>query len=195
MPTQQNNSTYFGAYLYSAGAQHRHLHHLFVTTKKVTYYIPWTNTGTGASFSQHRKNSGEALKKCRWMDREGENWQGRNPWQKAQQSWLYTDLLQPFKAEPFSSGYSTDGSLISASAVPQCGSVWEAELSVQNGCGFVIGSYFPVNRTGSPRDQQNAVISRCLHSHLQRHFLLVVYWTTSTLARRRVSALQTCPPF
>ena len=33
----------------------------------------------------------------------------------------YTDLLQASKREPLSSGFSTDGNLISASAVPHCG--------------------------------------------------------------------------
>ena len=36
-------------------------------------------------------------------------------------AWLYSDLLQALKEEPFSSDFSTDGSLISASAVPDCG--------------------------------------------------------------------------
>ena len=34
--------------------------------------------------------------------------------------WLYTDLPQAFKGEPFSSVFSTDGTLISASAAPHC---------------------------------------------------------------------------
>ena len=32
--------------------------------------------------------------------------QGRNPWQKVKHVWLYTDLLQALKREPFRSGFS-----------------------------------------------------------------------------------------
>ena len=52
-----------------------------------------------------------------------ERWQlvqGRNSWQKVKHSWLYSDLLQALKGEPLSSGFSTDGSLISAPAIPHC---------------------------------------------------------------------------
>ena len=35
--------------------------------------------------------------------------------------WLYTDLLQALKGRHLSSVFSTDGTLISASAVPRCG--------------------------------------------------------------------------
>ena len=36
-------------------------------------------------------------------------------------AWLYSDLLWASKGEPLSSGFSTGGSLISASALPYCG--------------------------------------------------------------------------
>ena len=36
-------------------------------------------------------------------------------------AWLYTDLLKALKGEPLSSGFSMDGYLIFASAVPHCG--------------------------------------------------------------------------
>ena len=59
-------------------------------------------------------------KKCRWMDRKGRNKQGRNPWQKTSQVWLYTDLFQALKGERLRSVFSPDGTLISASAAPHC---------------------------------------------------------------------------
>ena len=40
-------------------------------------------------------------------------------------AWLYTDLPQVLKGEPSSSVFSTDGTIISTSAAPQCGGVWE----------------------------------------------------------------------
>ena len=36
-------------------------------------------------------------------------------------AWLYAHLLEALKGESLSSGFSTDGSLISASAAPHCG--------------------------------------------------------------------------
>ena len=36
-------------------------------------------------------------------------------------TWLYSDLFQALKEQHLSLGFSTDGSLISASAVPDCG--------------------------------------------------------------------------
>ena len=42
--------------------------------------------------------------------------QGRNPRQHAKYAWLYSDLLQALKREPLSSWFSTDRSLISATA-------------------------------------------------------------------------------
>ena len=65
------------------------------------------------------------------MDRRGRNQQGRNPWQKVQHVWLYTDLLHASKGERLSSVFSLDGTLISASAAPHCGRTeWEhGELS------------------------------------------------------------------
>ena len=47
--------------------------------------------------------------------------QGIHPWQSVKRAWLYSDLLPAFNGEPLSSGVSTDGSMISASAVPNCG--------------------------------------------------------------------------
>ena len=47
--------------------------------------------------------------------------QGRNSWQLAKHAWLHSDLLL-FDRRPFlSSGFSTEGTLLSASAVPHCG--------------------------------------------------------------------------
>ena len=54
------------------------------------------------------------------MDREGRNYQGRNPWQLAKQTWLCSDPQRGLKGEPLSSGFSTDGSSISVSAVCHC---------------------------------------------------------------------------
>ena len=65
IPTQKHKNKCFGARLYSAGTQHRNLRHLFVTLSRVTYFILRACTGTGVSHSQHRKNSGEALEKCK----------------------------------------------------------------------------------------------------------------------------------
>ena len=53
--------TYFGAYSYSAGTQHGNLQQLSVLMSRVTYFILQAHTGTGASRSQHRKNSGECF--------------------------------------------------------------------------------------------------------------------------------------
>ena len=55
------------------------------------------------------------------MDRNGRNQQGRNPWQLVLHVWLYTDLPQALKGEPFRSVFSTDWTLISVSAAPHCG--------------------------------------------------------------------------
>ena len=55
--TQKSKNTCFGAYLYSAGTQHKNLHHLSVAISRVTCFILRANTGTGVSNSQHRKNS------------------------------------------------------------------------------------------------------------------------------------------
>ena len=70
---QTNNNTCFGAYLHSTGTQHGNLHQLSVTMSRVTYFILRAHTGTCVSHSQHRKNSGEVLKKCRLM-----GWKGKN---------------------------------------------------------------------------------------------------------------------
>ena len=57
---------------------------------------------------------------------------GRNSWQQAQHVWLYTDPLQTLKEERLSSVFSTDGTLISASAAPHC----EAQSKEQSPAGF-----------------------------------------------------------
>ena len=61
--TNNNNNnkkapTCIGAYLYSAGTQHRNLHQLSVTMNRVTCSILRAHTETGVSHSQHRTNSG-----------------------------------------------------------------------------------------------------------------------------------------
>ena len=43
-PTQKHNNKCFGAYLYSAGTPHGNLHHLSVTTSRVTYFILQAHT-------------------------------------------------------------------------------------------------------------------------------------------------------
>ena len=61
------------------------------------------------------------------------NYQERNPRQKAQHVWLYTELLQAWKGEPSSSVFSTDGTLISVSETPHCGDhcpTWSQSLSI-----------------------------------------------------------------
>ena len=55
MLTQKNNNTCLGDSLCSAGTQLGKLHRLFVTMSMATYYILRTHTGTGVSYSQHRK--------------------------------------------------------------------------------------------------------------------------------------------
>ena len=47
--------------------------------------------------------------------------QGRNSWQLAKHAWLYSDLLLFDRRTFVSSGFSTEGTLLSASAVPHCG--------------------------------------------------------------------------
>ena len=48
---QKNSNTCFGACLYSAGTQHRNLHHMSVTMYRVTYLIRRAYTRTGVSHS------------------------------------------------------------------------------------------------------------------------------------------------
>ena len=47
--------------------------------------------------------------------------QGKNSWQCAKHAWLYSDLRQALKGKHVSSGFSTKGTLISASAVAHRG--------------------------------------------------------------------------
>ena len=90
---------------------------------RVTYFILRIHTGTGVTHSQHRKNLGEV-----WEKNTG-GWTRRVEISKAEISGSRhsmhggnADLLQALKGEPLSSEYSTtDGILISASAVPHCG--------------------------------------------------------------------------
>ena len=56
------------ACLYSELIQHGNPHQLFVIMSRMTYFIMRADTRTGVSHSQHRKNSGEVLEKCRWID-------------------------------------------------------------------------------------------------------------------------------
>ena len=45
----------------------------------MAYFILRDYTGTGVSYSQHRRNRERFWKKkCRWVDRKGRNKQGRN---------------------------------------------------------------------------------------------------------------------
>ena len=104
---------YFLACLHSAGTQHRNLP---LARWPILFCGPTQKPCV--SHSQHRKNREGFGKKCRRMDRKGRNKQGRNPWQYV---WLYTDLLQALKGERLSSVFSPDGTLISASAAPHCG--------------------------------------------------------------------------
>ena len=47
--------------------------------------------------------------------------QERNSWQRAKHAWLYSDLLHVFKGRIFvSSGFSKEGTLISASTILHC---------------------------------------------------------------------------
>ena len=51
--------------------------------------------------------------------------QERNCWQRAKHAWLYSDLLHVFKGRTFvSSGFSKEGTLISASTILHC---WEVQ--------------------------------------------------------------------
>ena len=74
----KNNNKCFGAYLYSAGTQNRNLR---LAGWTILFYGPrqepvlvTANTG---------KTRERYWKKCRWMDRKGRNYQGRNPCQQA----------------------------------------------------------------------------------------------------------------
>ena len=54
-------------------------------------------------------------------------------------AWLYSYLLKAFKGDILSSGFSTNESLISASAIPHCGCtvkqrMMTSEFSNKNGC-------------------------------------------------------------
>ena len=51
---------------------------IVVTVSRVTYFILRAYTGTGASHSQHSKNSGDVSEKCWWIDRKGRYQQRRN---------------------------------------------------------------------------------------------------------------------
>ena len=49
------------------------------------------------------------------------DWKGRNKEEVPGRVWLHTDLLQALKGERLSSVFLPDGTLISASATPNCG--------------------------------------------------------------------------
>ena len=52
------------------------------------------------------------------MDREGRLDKERNPWQQVKHAWPHFNLLQTLKEKPLSSGFSTELTFISATAVP-----------------------------------------------------------------------------
>ena len=86
-------------------------------SSSVTYFILLAYTG--------RKNWERVWKKCRRMDRNGRNKQGRKP---LAVSVACTAIYWPtpgFKGRTFSSVFSPDGTLISASAAPHCGACRE----------------------------------------------------------------------
>ena len=124
--TKKNINTYFWAYLYSVGTQHGNLH---PAGWSILFFGPTQEPVLAiASTGKNRKMF---WTKCRWMDRKGRNWRGRNPWNV----WLYNDLLLPLKEEPLSSVLLTDGTLISASAAPHC---WEADHKCFGSSGFFL---------------------------------------------------------
>ena len=123
MPIQKNN-TCFGAYFYSPDTQDGNKHQLSVTMSRVSSFILRAHTGTGVSHSQQRENSGEVFGKnadewTRRVEISKEEIQGSRRSING-----YIQTFSRFQRETLyrmSSGLSTDGFLISASAVPHCG--------------------------------------------------------------------------
>ena len=66
----------FLAYLYTTGTQHGNLH---PAGWPILFCGPTQEPKLATA--KTRKNTGDVLEKCRWMDQKGRNWQGRNPWQ------------------------------------------------------------------------------------------------------------------
>ena len=117
---QKNNNTCLEVYLLPAGTQRGNLHQLSWTMSRMTYFILQANTGTGVKHSQHRKNSGEVWENVgKWTGRV-EIGKNEIPGSRHSMHGPYTNRLQASKGEPLRSEFSTDGSLISASAVPHC---------------------------------------------------------------------------
>ena len=87
--------------------------------------------------SQHRRNRERFWNKCRWMDRKGRNKQGRNKSLAVSVTCMAIYWPTPgFKRECLISMFSSDGTLISASAVPPAGSPEEQDQRVR---GLSIG--------------------------------------------------------
>ena len=78
-------------------------------SSRVTYFILRAYTGTGVSNSQHRKKIGRDF---------GKN---ASEWIGSVASMTLYSLLQALKGERLSSVFSSNGTLISASADPHCG--------------------------------------------------------------------------
>ena len=90
---------------------------------RVSYFILRAHTGTGVGHRQRRKNSGEVLEE---MQVNGQEWYTISKEEirlavGVASMAIYTDLLHTLQGEPLSSWFSTDGFLISASALPNCG--------------------------------------------------------------------------
>ena len=131
--------------MFSTGCQHVKLHQLSVTTSRITCYVVRAHTGICASHNKHTHTHTQ-------MKRFGKNeggWTGKvesskkkYPW-RAKHAMAYSDLgqLLALKGEPPRSAFSTEGTLISASAVHYCGAFvrslftlkWERKVFRESG--------------------------------------------------------------
>ena len=94
-------------------------------SSRVTDFILRAYTGTGVSYSQHKKNSGDVLEKMEVKGPEGLKLAREKSLAVSVACIaIYIDLPQAVNGEPSISVFSTDRTLISASAAPYCGGFW-----------------------------------------------------------------------
>ena len=94
-----------------------------MTTIREIYFIPLANTETCASQTKAVKRQGEGSEEMKVNGHEMEKLrQGSCSWQWVKHAWLYSDPSHALKRGTFvTSGFLTEGVLISAFAVPHCG--------------------------------------------------------------------------
>ena len=120
--TRKNNNTCFGAYFYSAGTKHGNLHQLSNYEQCDQFYSAGLHRNRWYPRLTQEKKPGQAPEKNagEWT-RRVETSKEEIPGSRRSMHGYIRTCSRLTSGEPLSSGFSTDGSLISASAAPHCG--------------------------------------------------------------------------